>query len=157
MMALDTIHIEMRLAFKGCARKQRSSKAGSRSFNTFPSLRVRNCGTSRAVEDSPYAKGVKNGTDSADTSELVPHEGDSQQSSRTNKKDLLPSIPKPGTLQRPRKLDVPARLLPKAQVSPELTLSPKERLQVEYETRRPPKASEKPGEHEKTYLSQSNI
>lgn len=144
---LHTIHLEVRLVFKSCARTYSLSKAGCRSFNTLPTFRAQNRDLPTAVEGSPATESATEVASLPDTPQPSPLKSGQRESSRSNTKDLVPRIPKPGTLQRPRRSDVPARLLPKAQASPELTLSPKERLQIEYETRRPPKASGKPGEH----------
>ena len=147
MVTLYTIHLEVRLALESCARTHRVAKTRCRNLSTFPPLRARNRGTSRAIQHAPPANSVKP-SDISDTPKPSTLQSDPLASSRSNSTKLVPRIPKPASLQDPRRSDIPARLLPKAQISPGLILSPKERLQIEYETRRPPKTPEKPGEHE---------
>jgi hypothetical protein len=144
---LHPIHLEVRLAFRSCARTNSISKSGCRYFNSFPTLRAQKRDASRAVECLPATDSMKEVVKAPNTTQPSPPKEGQRESSENNTKGLVPRIPQPGTLQRPRRLEVPARLLPKAQISPGLTLSPKERLQIEYETRRPPQASDKRGEH----------
>jgi len=143
---LHPIHLEVRLAFRSCARTNSISKSGCRYFNSSPAFGAQKRGSSRAVERLPATESVKEVATAPDTPQPSPPKESQRESSGNNTKDLVPRIPQPGTLQRPRTLNVPARLLPKAQIRPGLTLSPKERLQIEYETRRPPQPSDKRGE-----------
>jgi hypothetical protein len=123
------------------------SKARCRYFNASPASRAQKRDSSKAVERLPATESVKEVANVADTPQPSPLKGGQPESSGRNTKGLISQTPQPGTLQRPRRLDLPARVMPKAQISPGMTLSPKERLQIEYETRRPPAASDKRGEH----------
>jgi hypothetical protein len=152
---LYNIHHEMRLAFQSCS-KPSVSKVRYRTFKTFPHLPAPARGTSINIKRSSPTEDAKDVATPPGTVEPSPLKSGHQEASRSNTTELVPRTPKPGALQRPRRSDLPARLLPKAHVSPELILSPKERLQIEYETRRPPKAGEKPGEHGKMYNGQTS-
>jgi hypothetical protein len=145
---LHPIHLEVRLAFRSCARTYSISKSGCRYLNSSTALGAQKRDNSRAIESPPPTESVKEVTNAPNTPQPSPPKESQQEPSRSNTKSLVPRIPPPGNLQRPRTLNVPARLLPKAQISPGLTLTPQERLQIEYETRRPPQASDKRGEHE---------
>lgn len=143
---LQIIHFEMRLAFKTCARTPSLASARCRTLSTFPSPQPGNRDNAGAVSRPNSARRGKEETKlpgAAQPSSPASAQPNSRGSNSTN---LVPQAPKAGAVERPRRSDIPARLLPKAQISPGLTLSPKERLQIEYETRRPPKAPEKPGE-----------
>jgi hypothetical protein len=142
---LCTIHLEMQIAFQSWARSHSIVKTGRRSLNTSQ-LRARYQGTSGATEHPTTEKSVEDVAKTPDSLESSSLKSGYQKSTRSNCTELVPRTPKPGPLQHPRRSDIPARLLPKAQISPELTLSPKERLRIEFETRRPPRAAEKPGE-----------
>ncbi len=144
---LQIIHLEMRLAFTACARKPNLASARCRIFSTFSSLQARNhdiAGAASRLYPARRGQEVAKLTDASASKPYLPASAQ-QKSSRSNPTSLVPQAPKAGAVERPQRSDVPARLLPKAQISANLTLSPKERLQIEYETRRPPKASEKPG------------
>lgn len=143
---LQNIHHEMRLAFTVCARTPSLASARCRTFSTFPSLQARNRDIAGAASRHNSAKGGKEVAKLPDPTEPYSSTSAQQKSSQSNSTNLVPQTPNAGAVERPQRSDVPARLLPKAQISPNLTLSPKERLQIEYETRRPPKASQKPGE-----------
>ncbi len=149
---LQIIHLEMRLAFKACARTPSFASARCR-ISTFPSLQARNRDIAGAAPRLYPAKSVEEVTKLTDDAEPHPPTNAQQKSSRSNSTSLVPQTPQAGAFERPQRSDIPARLLPKAQISPNLTLSPKERLQIEYETRRPPKASVKPGEQHGTETS----
>ncbi len=140
-----TFHFQMQLVFKSCAKPNSFAKSGRRGFNSFPLLRDHKRTPSRDTESPITAKAFRKGEKSQELPQTSPAKSGQTLSNTRNATELVPRMPKPGSLQHPRRSDVPARLLPKAQISPDLRLSPKERLQIEYETRRPPKAATKPG------------
>lgn len=149
---LAIIHLEVRLAFKSCARIHSIRRVERRTFTTFPPLRDWKRGPSAATEHYSASKRPASGTpavveNSSESAEPRLSKGNDHELSGSSTTELVPRRPKPDSLQHPRRADVPARVLPKTQVSADLTLSPKERLRLEYETRRPPKPPEKPGEH----------
>lgn len=154
---LCTIHHEMRLAFASCARNHSIPKVAYRTLTTSPLLRARDRSDAGAIKSSTAQKSTKDPASSSDNTGLSPLKKGRLGSSRSNTTELVPRTPKPSALQSPRRSDLPARLLPKAQISPGLTLSPKERLQIEYETRRPPKAPEKIGRYGGIYNGWPNI
>jgi hypothetical protein len=143
---LCTLHAQMQLVFKSCARPNNFAKVGRRAFNSFPLLQEQNRVSSSHTERLTSSKAPQDVEKSREFPAISPAKSGKTSSSRCNATELVPQMPKPGSLQYPRRSDVPARLLPKAQISPNLKLSPKERLQIEYETRRPPKPLAKPGE-----------
>ena len=148
---LHIIHFEIRLAFKTCARTPSLASARCRTFSTIPSLQSGNRDNAGAVSRPNSAKRGKEVTKLPDAAQPYSPASARQDSRGSNSTNLVPQTPKPGAVERPRRSDIPARLLPKAQISPGLTLSPKERLQIEYETRRPPKPPEKPGEQRERF------
>ena len=143
------LHEEMLLSFKSCTRIHGIPQVAYRTLTTFPPRRARVPGTFEAIKHTSKKKSLTGGESATDTPELSTLKSAQPASSKgkSNTTGLVRRVPKPGALQHAQRSNVPARLLPKAWVSPELTLSPRERLQIEYETRRPPKAKEKPGEH----------
>ncbi len=143
---LQIIHLEMRLAFTACARTPSLASARCRIFSTFPARQARNRDISGAVSRLYPTKSGNEVTKLTDTTEPYTPASAQQKSSLSNSTNLVPQTPAAGAVECPQRSDVPARLLPKAQISPNLTLTPKERLQIEYETRKPPKPSVKPGE-----------
>lgn len=148
MARLCLVHEEMLLAFKNCAKRPGTPQLAYRTLTTFPPLRARDSGTFKAIRHSSKTKSSPGEQSATATPEPSSLESTQPASSKSNTTGLVTRTPKPGTLQHAPRSNVPARLLPKARVSPDLTLSPRERLQIEYETRRPPKAKEKPGEHQ---------
>lgn len=155
MTTLYAVHNEVRLAFKHCARRQSIFKVERRTLTISSPLRARNRGTHGAVTASPSEKKLKDIANLPETpNPSAPKSGD-RKSGRSHTTQLVPRISKAGTLEHPPRSEVPARLLPKAQISPDLTLSPKERLQIEYETRRPPKVLGKPGAQGVIYEGQT--
>lgn len=143
---LQIIHSEMRLAFKNCARTPSLASAPCRTLSTFPSPQPGHRDNAGAVSRPYSTRRGKEVTKLPGAAQPYSPASAQQNSRGSNSTNLVPQTPKAGAVERPRRSDIPARLLPKAQISPGLTLSPKERLQIEYETRRPPKAPEKPGE-----------
>ena len=148
MAMLCSFHVRTRSVFKSCARPSSFVKVGYRAFNSSPLLGNQNRVPPSPTEHPTAAKAPPNVEKLHELPTVSPAKGGQTLSSRRNATELVPRMPKPGSLQHPRRSDAPARLLPKAQVSPELRLSAKERLQIEYETRRPPKPLAKPGESE---------
>jgi hypothetical protein len=142
---LSGVHLELRLAFKACARAHRFTHPARQSFTTCTRWRSKSRGHDRTVElpVTPDVVGNVPRISPTGAQTAPPHGSQSSNGSKSTK--LVPQRPKHGSLQSPRRSDVPARLLPKAQVTPDLTLSPKERLQIEHATRQPPKISEKKG------------
>jgi hypothetical protein len=145
MAVLSNLHLEIRIAFKTCARAYSFAKTARRTLNSSPLPRARNRRNSRDVQELPATNTASDAQSSSQSPERSQVKHDTREPSRSNTTELVPRVPKPGSLEHPRRSDIPARVLPKAQLSPELTLSPKQRLQIEYMTRRPPKAAEKPG------------
>lgn len=144
MARLELVHSEMQAAFKRCAILPRIAKVGGRSLCTSSLFRAR-----RDPSIQPRPPSVSRGPkDSGDRSGSVGpshSHAPGQKPNETNvKTELVPRTPRPGSLRYPQRSDVPARVLPRAQISPGLTLSPKERMRIEFETRRPPKPPEKP-------------
>lgn len=123
----------------------RTTRVGRRALSSFPPLRAQNRVPPKQIPRLAAIKTPHDVERSDKPSHKPPARTGHQASSRRKTTDLVPQTSKPGSLQRPRRPEVPARLLPKAQISPDLNLSAKERLQIEYETRRPPKALAKPG------------
>lgn len=146
MAALYSIHLEMQMAFKNCARSPNMAKMRYRTLTTFPSLRARNPSTPENHQQPPPKKILKDADTLPETIRLSSL-GSGHRHSNSDSTQLTPRTQPQGNLQRPRRADVPARLLPNAQISPGLTLSPRERLQIEFETRRPPRAPDKPSEN----------
>ena len=142
MAMLYILHSQTQFAVRDCAR---ISKAGRRAFSSFPPLRAQNRISLSQIGRLAATKTSQDIEKSDKPSHKSAPQNGHQESTRRNATDLVPQMPKPGSLQHPRRSEVPARLLPKAQITPDLRLSPKERLQIEYETRRPPKALSKPG------------
>ena len=142
VMVLPTpLLLEVRWAFKNCARLRSTHVRPVRGFQSGPSFFKKTgpqsdprtkqkdgLGATRVASSGP-ARSHTVGETPPTTSNGTP-----QQS-----KDLIPTARDATSVGGRRSSDVPIKVIPKAQVSPQLTLSPVERLQIEYITRQPPK------------------
>jgi hypothetical protein len=144
MARLELVHGEMQAAFKHCALLPRIAKVGGHTLYTSSPFRARR---DPSIQPRPHSVS-RDSKDSGDKPEAVGHSPTHVPSGRrpnkTNVTELVPRTQRPGSLHYPQRSDVPARVLPRAQISPGLTLSPKERMRIEFETRRPPKPPERP-------------
>jgi hypothetical protein len=145
--AAMTLHnpllVELRLAFQTCARQHRARQQ-SRPFRTLPPLFKKKQSRSDR-ELAPPASSEISKTSEASAAR-VPPPADSRHVSTNesaSSRELIPDPSKPSSVSERRRADVPMKIIPKAQITPELTLTPKERLQIEFLTRRPPRTEEK--------------
>ncbi len=133
--------VELRLAFKSCAKQHGTHRQLSREFGTFQSL-------FKKKDLRPKAPKKRNGAlevrkkDHRVPAPPVPNADFKATASPTSSQTSTELVPDPSqstSVSGRRTKDAPMKVIPKAQVSPELTLSPKERLQIEFLTRAPPK------------------
>jgi hypothetical protein len=141
-MALPTmLLIELRSAFKSCAR-QSALRAARSAFSTSP-LRWKTKSAYRDLSKplSAYTTPLKSDRPDPDKekthSRIVP---EVRRVPSGPARDLVPSPKKSTSVTPGKRSEVPMKILPKAQITPELTLSPRERLEVEFLTRKPPKS-----------------
>jgi hypothetical protein len=136
--------VELRLAFQTCARQQRACRQQSRPFRTVQPLFKRRPSRSGTEVPPPRRLEVTKKSDASAARFPPPADPyhvptDASASSR----ELIPDPSKPTSVSERKRADVPMKVIPKAQITPEVTLTPKERLQIEFLTRRPPRTEEK--------------
>jgi len=135
--------VELRIAFQTCARLHKLRRQ-IRPFGTLQPLFKRK--QSRSDREATLLPSLET-TEKSDASAVRappqdnPHHVPSNESGSS--RELIPDPSKRSSLTEGKRADVPMRIIPKAQITPELTLTPKERLQIEFLTRRPPRTEEK--------------
>lgn len=144
MIIPQLLIVELRMAFKTCARQHSARPPLSRDFRTSPYLSKRNQKrpdkVNRDITSVEHSKG--NRKVSARDRPNVTSKSAIAQSSVHTPKELVLRPSEPTSVSDARKIDVPMKVIPKGQITPELTLTPRERLHVEYVTRQPPKKLE---------------
>jgi hypothetical protein len=135
---------ELRLAFKTCAKQHTTRPHEIRSFSTLQPLFKKKHARSDSEIRPPSRVEI---TTKSDIS--PPHERPRADplNVSTNElgssRELVPDPSKPTSVSKRKRVDVPMKIIPKAQITPEVTLTPKERLQIEFMTRRPPRTEAK--------------
>lgn len=134
--------LELRLAFKTCARQYTAHQPLSRAFGTFQPLSKRNSPRPSTSKKTASPSGSsKHNVPVQDGLKLGP-EVTPMHAAQQNSTELVPNPSKQTSVADRKRADLPMKVIPKAQITPELMLSPKERLQIEFMTRRPPRTTE---------------
>ena len=145
-MALPTmLLIELPSAFNSCARQQSALRAARSAFSTSP-LRWKTKSAYRDLSKPHSADTTPLKSDGSDHDKEKTHSRITPDARRVLSgpaRDLVPSLKKSTSVTSGRRSEVPMKILPKAQITPELALSPRERLEVEFLTRKPPKPKPK--------------
>jgi hypothetical protein len=135
---------ELRLAFKTCAKQHTTRSHEIRSFSTLQPLFKKKHARSDSEIKPPSSVEITT------KSNISPPRDRSQADSlnvSTNElgssRELVPDPSKPTSVSKRKRADVPMKIIPKAQITPEVTLTPKERLEIEFMTRRPPRTEAK--------------
>lgn len=145
---------EARRGFQTCAKQYRARRQQSQTFRTLqPLLKKRNSRSAREVAPPPRLEVTK--TNEALATRVPPQSDPDHVPTEESgsSRELITKPSKPSSVSEIKRADVPMKIIPKAQITPELTLTPKERLQIEFLTRRPPRAEEK----KSTFLADSRI
>lgn len=137
----NIILLELRLSFRTCA-KPRSSRQFQRAF-----FSTRRCLQERRATPPPAPSNQKTKpklgivkrpdiapAESQDTNDVSPAAKRKQDS-----RDVTPAQRSYKDVETGKQVPVPMKVLPKAQLTPDLVLNAKERMQLEYLTRRLPK------------------
>jgi hypothetical protein len=133
--------LELRMAFKTCARPRSSPIFRPAFFSTHRSLQKRRGTTPPAQSNAKSSPNLG----IAKRPESNPTEGkDEGATVLSEQSDRRSKAVEPGTreytdVETGKRVPVPMKVMPKAQLTPELVLNPKERMQLEYITRRVPK------------------
>lgn len=135
---------ELRLAFKTCAKQHTTRPHEIRSFSTLQPLFKKK--HARSDNEMKRPSSVEITTEN----NISPPRGRPQANSLnvpTNElgssRELVPDPSKSTSVSKRKRADVPMKIIPKAQITPEVTLTPKERLEIEFMTRRPPRTEAK--------------
>jgi hypothetical protein len=135
---------ELRLAFKTCAKQHTTRRHEIRSFSTLQPLSKKK--HARPDSEVKPSLSVEITTKSNISPPHVRPHADSlnvpTNESRSSR-ELVPDPSKPTSVSKRKRADVPMKIIPKAQITPEVTLTPKERLEIEFVTRRPPRTEAK--------------
>lgn len=139
-MSTPILH-ELRLAFRACAQPRSSCQSRQAFFSTFRSLQARQDPLSARQSN----KKPKPDLDVALRREATPADTQNEDRVLTSENpeersgDVIPRPRSYRDVQTGKRVPVPMKVMPKAQLTPELVLNPKERMQLEYITRRLPK------------------
>ena len=141
--------LELRLAFKNCARQHiqcQRTRSTRRSFSNLQPLFDRRTSAKTHKKASPS----QSLEPTNDTSEIQAREPLNKNRapvvpgvSPIYTKELATQNSEATSVSRRRTVGAPIKIIPKAQVTPELSLTPIERLQIEFLTRKPPKTESK--------------
>jgi hypothetical protein len=135
---------ELRLAFKTCAKEHTTRPHQIRSFSTLQPLFKKKHARSDNEVKPPSSVEITtksnisplHGRPQADSLNVPTNEPGSS-------RELIPDPSKLTSVSKKKRADVPMKIIPKAQITPEVTLTPKERLEIEFMTRRPPRTEAK--------------
>jgi hypothetical protein len=135
---------ELRLAFKTCAKQHTTRPHEIRSFSTLQPLFKKKHARSGSEIKPPSSVEIT-------TKSNIPPSRKRPQADSLNvstnelngSRELVPDPSKPTSVSERKRADVPMKIIPKAQITPEVTLTPKERLEIEFMTRRPPRTEAK--------------
>ena len=133
--------VELRLAFRTCARPRSSPQFRQAFFSTHRCLRDRRSAKTPAPS-SFKAKQNLSITKRPDTTPAESRDTDNALpagKSREGSKHLAPAPRSYRDVETGKQVPVPMKVLPKAQLTPDLVLNAKERMQLEFITRRVPK------------------
>jgi hypothetical protein len=135
---------ELRLAFKTCAKQHTTRSHEIRSFSTLQPLFKKK--HARLDSEIKPPSSVEITTKSNISPPRERPQADSLNVSTSelgSSRELVPDPSKPTSVSKRKRADVPMKIIPKAQITPEVTLTPKERLEIEFMTRRPPRTEAK--------------
>jgi hypothetical protein len=135
---------ELRFAFKTCAKQHTTRRHEIRSFSTLQPLFKKKHARSDG-EVKPSSSGEITTKSNVSLPRVRPH-ADSLNvptNESGSSRELVPDPSKPTSVSKRKRADIPMKIIPKAQITPEVTLTPKERLEIEFVTRRPPRTEAK--------------
>jgi hypothetical protein len=135
---------ELRLAFKTCAKQHTTRPHEIRSFSTLQPLFKKKHVRSDSEIKPPSSVEITTKSNISPPRERP--QADSLNVSTNelgSSRELVPDPSKPTSVSKRKRADVPMKIIPKAQITPEVTLTPKERLEIEFMTRRPPRTEAK--------------
>jgi hypothetical protein len=135
---------ELRLAFKTCAKQHTTRSHEIRSFSTLQPLFKKKHARSDSEIKPPSSVEITTKSNISPPRERP--QADSLNVSTNelgSSRELVPDLSKPTSVSKRKRADVPMKIIPKAQITPEVTLTPKERLEIEFMTRRPPRTEAK--------------
>lgn len=135
---------ELRLAFKTCAKQHTTRPHEIRSFSTLQPLFKKKHARSDSEIKPPSSVEITTKSNISPPRERP--QADSLNVSINelgSSRELVPDLSKPTSVSKRKRADVPMKIIPKAQITPEVTLTPKERLEIEFMTRRPPRTEAK--------------
>jgi hypothetical protein len=133
--------VELRLAFRTCARPRSSTQFRQAFFSTHRCLRDRRSAKTPATSSSNAKQKLSIAkrpdtipVESRDTDEPV-----QATNRREGSKHVAPAQRSYRDVETGKQVPVPMKVLPKAQLTPDLVLNAKERMQLEFITRKVPK------------------
>lgn len=131
--------VEMRSAFKACARQHQRST--TRLFSTVPQRYRQGPHPPKGGSKQPQwpYNGALTPQKPAQAQNIQRDDGRDQK----NETELVPQQKEQTALDTGRRVPVPMRAIPQAQITPNLKLSPRERLHIEVLTRQQPRQQEK--------------
>jgi hypothetical protein len=144
MTLSNLLLFELRFAFKTCARQHTTRPYRIRSFSQLqPLFRKKHARSDSEVKPPSSVEITTKGN--------IPPPGDRPRvdsihvptNESGSSRELVPCPSTPTSVSKGKRADVPMKVIPKAQITPELTLTPKERLEIEFMTRRPPRTEAK--------------
>jgi hypothetical protein len=135
---------ELRLAFKTCAKQHTTRSHEIRSFSTLQPLFKKKHTRSDSEIRPPSRVEITTKSDISPPRERPrPDPLNVSTNELDSSRELVPDPSKSTSVSKRKRADVPMKIIPKAQITPEVTLTPKERLQIEFMTRRPPRTEAK--------------